>query len=217
MVYVAGTTGMDRETGTFPEGATTQTRLALDHVEAALDEAGAELADVLRVTVYIADRADLMPVCEVIGEAFAEIRPANTTVIATLALPEMKVEIEVTARIGSAGVGRPSIGAYPDYLTSGSLTGVPRGCRGVSGSERNRFPPRHGRRRPTIHAFLSFRPARKTRGWSAFADHDGRAGRMRARRDGATGAVVDPRHANRPLSSNRDKPPSIRRFAPTQG
>ncbi len=103
MVYVSGTTGMDRETGTFPLDAAEQTRLALGHVEAALDEAGAALADVLRVAVYIADRADLMPVCEAIGEAFAGIRPANTTVIAALALPEMKVEIEVTARIGSAG------------------------------------------------------------------------------------------------------------------
>ena len=37
-----------------------------------------------------------------IGEAFADIRPANTTVIWALKLPEMKVEIEVTARIGSA-------------------------------------------------------------------------------------------------------------------
>ena len=103
MVYVSGTTGMDRKSGTFPEDAAAQTRLALGHVEAALDEAGAGLADVLRVTVYIADRGDLMPVCEVIGEAFAGIRPANTTVICALALPEMKVEIEVTARIGSAG------------------------------------------------------------------------------------------------------------------
>ncbi len=103
MVYVSGTTGMDRATGTFPEEASAQTRLALAHVEAALGEAGAGLADVLRVTVYIADREDLMPVCEVIGEAFAGIRPANTTVICALALPEMKVEIEATARIGSAG------------------------------------------------------------------------------------------------------------------
>lgn len=102
MVYVSGTTGMDRETGAFPADAAAQTRLALGHVEAALDEAGASLADVLRVTAYIADRADLMPVCEAIGAAFADIRPANTTVIAALALPEMKVEIEVTARIGSA-------------------------------------------------------------------------------------------------------------------
>ena len=103
MVYVSGTTGMDRETGAFPQDAAAQTRLALSHVEAALHEAGAGLADVLRATVYIADRADLMPVCDVIGEALADIRPANTTVIAALALPEMKVEIEVTARIGSAG------------------------------------------------------------------------------------------------------------------
>ncbi len=103
MVYVSGTTGMDRESGSFPADAAAQTRLALGHVEAALVEAGAGSADILRVTVYIADRADLMPVCEVVGEAFDDIRPANTTVIAALALPEMKVEIEVTARIGSAG------------------------------------------------------------------------------------------------------------------
>lgn len=103
MVYVSGTTGMDRESGAFPADAAAQTRLALGHVEAALAEAGAGPADILRVTVYIADRADLMPICEVVGEAFDDIRPANTTVIAALALPEMKVEIEVTARIGSAG------------------------------------------------------------------------------------------------------------------
>ena len=103
MVYVSGTTGMDRETGAFPSDAAAQIRLALGHVEAALREADARLADVLRVVVYIADRADLMPVCEAVGEVFADIRPANTTVISALAVPEMKVEIEVTARIGSAG------------------------------------------------------------------------------------------------------------------
>ena len=103
MVYVSGTTGMDRESGSFPDDAAAQTRLALGHVDAALGVAGAGLADILRIGVYIADRADLMPVCEIVGEAFDDIRPANTTVIAALALPEMKVEIEVTARIGSAG------------------------------------------------------------------------------------------------------------------
>ncbi len=103
MVYVSGTTGMDRETGTFPDSASDQTRLALRHIENALGEAGASMADILRIVVYIVDRDDLNPVCEVIGEVFADIRPANTTIIAALALPEMKVEIEVTARIGSAG------------------------------------------------------------------------------------------------------------------
>ena len=35
-------------------------------------------------------------------------------------------------------------------------------------------PPRHGRRRPTIHEFFSRDRRTKKRGWSAFADHDGR-------------------------------------------
>ena len=36
------------------------------------------------------------------GEAFGNIRPAATMVIAGLTAPEMKVEIEVTARIGAS-------------------------------------------------------------------------------------------------------------------
>ena len=102
MIYLSGTTGHYHETGRFPDGAAEQTELAFSHVEAALADAGATLSDVLRVVVYLADRSDLMPVCEVVGRKFADIRPANTTVVATLALPEMKVEIEVTARRGSA-------------------------------------------------------------------------------------------------------------------
>ncbi len=35
---------------------------------------------------------------ELVGEHFRDIRPANTTVICALTKPEMKVEIEVTAR-----------------------------------------------------------------------------------------------------------------------
>jgi len=103
MIYLSGTTGHDHETGSFPDGAAEQAELAFSDIDAALAEAGATLADVLRVVVYLTDRTDLMPVCEVVGRKFADIRPANTTVIAALALPEMKVEIEVTARRGSAG------------------------------------------------------------------------------------------------------------------
>ena len=103
MIYLSGTTGHYQETDAFPADTVEQAELAISHIEAALAEAGATLADVLRVVVYLADRIDLMSVCEVVGRKFADIRPANTTVIATLALPEMKVEIEVTARRGSAG------------------------------------------------------------------------------------------------------------------
>jgi enamine deaminase RidA (YjgF/YER057c/UK114 family) len=104
MIYVSGTTGLDPATGKFPDDVVAQTELAFRHLEAALDQTGATLADVLRVVVYITDRAHLMPVCEVVGRKFKDVRPANTTVIAQLAVPDMKVEIEITARRGSAAV-----------------------------------------------------------------------------------------------------------------
>jgi enamine deaminase RidA (YjgF/YER057c/UK114 family) len=103
MIYVSGTTGLDPSTGKFADDVAAQTEMAFRHVEGALAEAGASLADTLRVVVYIADRSYLMPVCEVVGRKFKEVRPANTTVVAQLALPDMKVEIEITARRGSAG------------------------------------------------------------------------------------------------------------------
>ena len=57
----------------------------------------------LRVGVFITDPDDLMPVCEVVGRKLKDVRPANTTVCTRLAMPEMKVEIEATARRGSGG------------------------------------------------------------------------------------------------------------------
>lgn len=103
MIYLSGTTGLDPAAGKFPDDVVAQTELAFRHIETALDQAGATLADVLRVVVYITDRIHLMPVCEVVGRKFKDVRPANTTVIAQLAVPDMKVEIEITARRGSAG------------------------------------------------------------------------------------------------------------------
>ena len=102
MIYVSGTTGLDPATGKFADDVVAQTEMAFRHIEAALDQAGASLSDVLRVVVYIADRGHLMPVCDVVGRKFKDVRLANTTVVAQLAVPDMKVEIEVTARRGSA-------------------------------------------------------------------------------------------------------------------
>jgi enamine deaminase RidA (YjgF/YER057c/UK114 family) len=102
MIYLSGTTGLDPATGKFADDVGAQTEMAFRHVEAALEQAGASLADVLRVVVYIADRSHLMAVCEIVGRKFKDIRPANTTIIAQLAVADMKVEIEVTARRGSA-------------------------------------------------------------------------------------------------------------------
>jgi enamine deaminase RidA (YjgF/YER057c/UK114 family) len=96
-VFVSGTVGADFATGEFPPTAEAQGDRALDIIAAALAEAGASLDDVVRVHVYVADRADVPAVSQVLKRRMAPNRPANTTVCCALAVAEAKVEIEVTA------------------------------------------------------------------------------------------------------------------------
>jgi enamine deaminase RidA (YjgF/YER057c/UK114 family) len=101
MVYVSGTTGYDYARMEMPEDAADQTRNALATIGKALQEAGSGLEDVLRVRYYITDMADYGHIVPILGAAFGEIRPAATMVVCGLISPEMKIEIEVTARIGA--------------------------------------------------------------------------------------------------------------------
>jgi enamine deaminase RidA (YjgF/YER057c/UK114 family) len=96
--FVAGTTGYDPETRAMPELVEAQARNALAVIARALDEAGFALVDVVRATYYITDPADWDALWPVLGEVFGEIRPAATCLVCGLIRPEMKVEIEVTAR-----------------------------------------------------------------------------------------------------------------------
>jgi enamine deaminase RidA (YjgF/YER057c/UK114 family) len=105
MVYVSGTTGYDYATMVMPDDAAAQARNAFATIARALGEAGATMADVLRVRYYITDMAHYEPLVAVAGAVFAQIRPAATMVVCGLTAPEMKLEIEVTARIGA---GLPS-------------------------------------------------------------------------------------------------------------
>ena len=97
-VFVSGTTGFDYKAMTIEEDAAAQTRRALANIEAALAEAGATLADVVRVHYYLPDASDWPKVTPVLGEAFKEVRPAATALVCDLVDPRMKIEIEVTAR-----------------------------------------------------------------------------------------------------------------------
>jgi enamine deaminase RidA (YjgF/YER057c/UK114 family) len=95
--FVAGTTGYDYATMTMPEDVGSQAANALATIDRALGEAGFGLADVVRTVVYLVDATDHPQIAPALSSALGEVRPANTTVIARLIKPEMKVEIEVTA------------------------------------------------------------------------------------------------------------------------
>jgi enamine deaminase RidA (YjgF/YER057c/UK114 family) len=97
--FVAGTTGYDYATMTMPADVAEQARNIFRTIDGALAEAGFALADIVRATYYIVDRSDADAVLAVCGEYLRDVRPAATIlVVAGLLRPEMKVEIEVTAK-----------------------------------------------------------------------------------------------------------------------
>lgn len=102
-IFVSGTTGFDYASMTIAEGIVDQTDQCLRNIQAALEQAGSDLQDIVRVT-YVVPKAEEFPDCwPVLRRYFGEIRPAAMMISAGLADPRMRIEIEVTARRGSAG------------------------------------------------------------------------------------------------------------------
>ena len=99
-VFVSGTTGFDYTTMTISDDVAEQTEQCLRNIQHALEQAGASLADVVRVT-YVLPRAEDFPSCwPTLRRYFGEVRPAAMMISAGLADPRMKIEIEVTALRG---------------------------------------------------------------------------------------------------------------------
>ena len=100
-VFVSGTTGFDYATMTIADGIADQAEQCLRNIRAALAEAGATLADAVRV-VYVVPKAEEFRDCwPVLRKYFGDVRPAAMMISAGLADPRMRIEIEATARIGS--------------------------------------------------------------------------------------------------------------------
>ena len=98
-VLVAGTTGYDYASMTMRSGIEDQCRNALGTIAKALEEAGSGLDHVVRVTYVVPDPAEWPACWPLVSEAFATARPAAMMISAALQNPEMKIEIEVTARV----------------------------------------------------------------------------------------------------------------------
>ena len=97
-VFVAGTTGFDYATMTIAEDAVSQAHQCFANISAALAQADATLADVVRVVYYVVRVEDWPAIQPVVGSYFRDVRPAATAVICGLVDPRMRIEIEVTAR-----------------------------------------------------------------------------------------------------------------------
>jgi enamine deaminase RidA (YjgF/YER057c/UK114 family) len=101
-VFVAGTTGYDYATMRMPDDVALQARNCFATIGKVLADAGSAMENIVRATFYVTSGEYQEPVLRVAGEHLRSIRPATTIiVVAGLLKPEMKVEIEVTARAGA--------------------------------------------------------------------------------------------------------------------
>ncbi len=97
-VFVSGTTGFDYASMTISNDVAEQADQCLRNIAHALEQAGASLADVVRVHYILPHGPDFEACWPVLRKHFGEVRPAATMICAGLLDARMKIEIEVTAR-----------------------------------------------------------------------------------------------------------------------
>lgn len=90
-IFVSGTTGFDYSTMSISESLVEQTEQCLKTIANALEQAGASLRDVVRVTYVLPNGAEFPQCWPVLRKHFAEIRPAAMMISAGLADPRMKI------------------------------------------------------------------------------------------------------------------------------
>jgi len=100
-VFLRGQTGFDLDGNFVGVGdPAAQAENAMKCVKILLEEAGAKLEHICKVTIYITDRAYREPVYRVVGRWLKGVYPCSTGLIVNgLALPEMLMEIDVEAII----------------------------------------------------------------------------------------------------------------------
>ena len=104
IAYVSGMTARSRDFESVEDvGPYEQARIIFAKIRDLLRAAGGEMADVVKITIYVTDIRDRKEVWRARQEVFAGNFPASTLVqVAALAEPAMKVEIEAIAHIGAS-------------------------------------------------------------------------------------------------------------------
>ena len=103
-IFASGQLGMDPKTGRLVEGGIkAETRQVCENLKAVLEAGGSSLRHVVKVTIYLADVEELMPMNEVFSEYFPKDPPARTTFQAGRLIAGSRVEIEAIAMVRKRG------------------------------------------------------------------------------------------------------------------
>jgi 2-iminobutanoate/2-iminopropanoate deaminase len=106
LIYCAGQASVNDDGKPIHENDMAgQLNQAFDNLETVLEQAGAALADVVRLSYYVTDVEAFFRAMETIGPRLAQAKclPASTLLgVAGLAFPQLLVEIEATAVLGTS-------------------------------------------------------------------------------------------------------------------
>lgn len=107
LVFTSGQIAV-RADGTIPDGFEAQARLVFEHLGHALSAAGAGWADVIKLTVYLTDLAELETFRRVRDEFVdTDVPPASSLVqVAGLVRPELLIEVEAIASLAGEASSR---------------------------------------------------------------------------------------------------------------
>jgi len=106
LLLLSGQAPLDPLTGTVVAGDfRAQARQVLSSISDSLALGGADMGDVLRVVCILARAEDFAVWNEEFAEAFPEPRPVRTTFVAGFVIPEMLIEVEVTAGVRQGAKG----------------------------------------------------------------------------------------------------------------
>ncbi|MQY05205.1 RidA family protein [Actinomadura macrotermitis] len=99
LIFVSGQAGFDERGRTVPGGFLEQGRQAFANLRRVLNEAGADLTDVVKIGIFVRDMAaHLDEVIKLREEFLAEPYPADTLLeVSSLAQPDWLIEVEATA------------------------------------------------------------------------------------------------------------------------
>ncbi len=100
LVFVSGQIPFVPESGELLRGSIEeQTRQVMKNISAILKEAGTELSNVIKTTVYLKDMNDFDEMNRVYAEHFSDNKPARATVQVVRLPKDVSIEIDAIAAI----------------------------------------------------------------------------------------------------------------------
>ena len=96
-LFVSGQTGFNPSDHMIGETIEEQTEQTLKNIEAALEEGGATIGDVVKCSVFLKDISEFKRMNSAYVKFFSDPPPARTTVETNLSSPKMKIEIDAIA------------------------------------------------------------------------------------------------------------------------